>query len=389
MLLFSWISQAVLAVVIGSLSQTLPIQIETVSGDKINGVWAGNSDSAIRFQKGTTISDIAFEKIVSIEPASMPDTKTSPTIQVSLVGGTQVFVQDLKLERTKLMIEPRRQKQIAIPLQQVQSVRFRLGAVATDPQWLGFLEKPSRRDVMVIRRAGQQLDPVEGLVVGLNLDTLEFDLEGETIEAPIEKLEGVVFRSSGQPQPGQAVLKILDVYGTTWAVRGLKASEANNAVRLDLADEVIHELPLEQIQSMRWSSGRVLLASATPAETEVNLYVPTKLSSELTSAWFSPRADGDDLLAVAGSHVEYRIDPGFRTLAGSVARDKSVHGVGSVSVRILVDDDVKWQQSITDDKALGFRVSVDGGRRTRLEVLADDDGDVGDQVRFTKPRLLK
>lgn len=158
---------------------------------------------------------------------------------------------------------------------------------------------------------------------------------------------------------------------------------------MELADGVVHELPLSQVLSMRWSSGRMMLASEKPAESNVNLLVPTKVSSELTAAWFSPWADGDDLIGVAGSHVEYRIEPGFRTLAGSVARDKMVGSGGSVSVRILVDGDLRWEQSITDEKALGFRVPVDGGRRTRLEVLAGDDGDVGDQVRFTKPRLLK
>lgn len=363
-------------------------QIETVSGQTLSGTWLGASKDSIRLSDDGKPIEIAFDQLVSLAPKQTPNSRTGPAIQVSTAMGSEIRVQDLKLTGSDLNCEPRRQDSLTLPIDQVRSIRFRLGGATTDPQWLGFFDKEYRNDVMVIRRGGQQLDPIEGVVVGLDLQTLEFEIDGEKIDAPLGRLEGVLFRNGAQIPP-RAAVQIVDVYGSTWAVSQLAKFESPQSIKVLLSGGIEHQIPIDQIESIRWTSGRMMLASQTPADSGVDLYVKTNVSDSLTKAWFAPAPEGEDIVAVAGAYVDYRIEPGFQTLAGSVARDKSASLGGSVSVRLSVDNAVRWEQEIDQSKTLGFRLPLNNGRRVRLEVVGGADGDVGDQVRFIKPRLLK
>jgi len=133
----------------------------------------------------------------------------------------------------------------------------------------------------------------------------------------------------------------------------------------------------------------VMLASQPAVERNFLPYVSTNVPQSLIDSWFAPQAAGDDLVAAATSSIEYRVEPGFQTFAGSVQRDPSVASGGTVVVRVLVDDQVQWEETLQGRSAKGFRVDIADARRVRLEVAPGDDGDVGDQIRFLKARFLK
>ncbi|MEL6106127.1 MAG: NPCBM/NEW2 domain-containing protein [Planctomycetota bacterium] len=383
--LFSY-GQALVTFVTAALGFSLPVEIETVSGEKLAGEWQAATKDAIRVKTTDGIKEVLVDKLVAMRPVDAPEPGTPPTSLVSIVTGSQVRVQDFSLADGKFLLEPRRQSTIQLPVQQIRSVRFRLGNAKTDPQWLGLLEADNRRDVMVIRRPGEQLDPIEGVVLGLDNETLQFELDGEKISAPVDRLEGVILRST--TTTASVKVRVEDKYGSVFAGLRLEPSTASDRIELLLGDDVRHSIPLEHLKSVTWASGRQMLARTTAANSEVTPYLQTKIDSELFEAWFGPRSDNDDLIATAGGSAEFRVDPGFQTLAGSVVRDTDVNS-GMAVVRILIDGNVAWEQSVSGDKPKGFRVNIANARRVRLEVVAGSDGDVGDRVRFLNPRFLK
>jgi hypothetical protein len=358
------------------------------SGQFVKGTWEGTTGSVIRMDDGSTIREIPVDQVVALRPLKEVDASSGPPMTVTLTDGSSIRAQDLGMDETSIRIEPRRQAPVNVPIRQVRSIRFRLGSATTDPQWLGLVERNSRRDLMVIRRGNEQLDPIEGVVVGLDLEKLQFELDGEKIDAPLDRLEGVLFRSGDSPRSETSV-KVADIYGSTFLAARLEPNESSEVVEIILPGQNRHSIPVQQIQSITWASGQVLLASETAASSAMKPYLSSKLPAELIKSWFGPIADGEDLVASAGGGVEYRVEEGFQTLAGSVGRDEAVARGGTVLIRILVDDQLKWEQTLADSAAKGFRIPVTGARRVRLEVLAGKDGDVGDQVRFLKPRLLK
>ncbi|MEO1530053.1 MAG: NPCBM/NEW2 domain-containing protein [Planctomycetota bacterium] len=368
------------------LGLSLPVEVETVSGDKVAGKWNGAEEGAIRLMTSGGNTAIPIDKLVSLRPADLPPTKTKPPVLVTITGGSSVRVQDFALTDSTFTLEPRRQEPIQLPVKQVRSVRFRLESAKTDPQWLGLLEAENRRDLMVIRRPGDQLDPIEGIVLGLTNETLKFELDGEAIDAPIDRLEGIILR--GSASSGSSKVRVEDIYGSVFAVSRLEPSSGSETVEVDLGGKSPHPIPLGDIRSITWASGRVLLARVDAADQSLTPLLKTKVDADLFAAWFAPRSEDDDLVATAGGKIEFRVDDGFRVLAGSVIKDADVIGGDSV-VRIVADDKVAWEESLTDDQPKGFRVEIANVRRVRFEVLSGKDGDVGDRVRFLNLRFLK
>ena len=90
-----------------------------------------------------------------------------------------------------------------------------------------------------------------------------------------------------------------------------------------------------------------------------------------------------------GSSVSYRVEPGFGKLLGSVRRDTEADRGGKLAVRVTLDDRVVWEQTLTDRTPRGFEIELGDAARVRFEVSGGGDGEVGDVVRFLRPRFVK
>ncbi|MGB7344103.1 MAG: hypothetical protein WBD20_07810 [Pirellulaceae bacterium] len=365
----------------------IPIRVTTTDGKTVEGEFAGVGDTTLMVDVDGEMQSLAFEDLQSILPRDKDDDVTGPTNRVTLTGGSQIAAQDLTLANEKLTIEPRRQKPITVPLKEVRSIRFRAASPTTDAQWLGLLEQEARGDLLAIRRANDQLDPAPGLVEAIAGSVVKFNMDGDSVDAPMERLEGIVL--SNKVNPSKSAVQVVDQYGSRFAAMSILPSAANEPLRLKLSDSVTHSLPMEHLQSVFFSGGIELLATQNPASVDFDSYVETKLKSELQSAWFAPKADGDDLLMSGGGVIEFRVGEGFVTLAGSVRRDQSVDKAGDVFIEIFLDDKSVWNETIADAKPRGFELPIGTARRIKFVASTGDDGDLGDKIRITRPRLLK
>jgi hypothetical protein len=242
---------------------------------------------------------------------------------------------------------------------------------------------------MAIRRDGDRMDPYRGIIQAITTDKVGFDLGGDEIAAPIEQLEGLVF-GGNRSVDETAKIKVADVWGSQWAAVAILPSDSDQPLQLELAGSLKHEIPLSQISSISWSSGLQWLAKTVAAKKSFQPIFPAKAGATLSENWFAPSGDGEsDLLMYGGSWIEYRVEPGFAKLAGTVQRDRSVQRAGQVFVRVLLDDQVQWREEIQGAQRLGFELPLADSRRIRIEVQSGDDGDLGDTVRVIRPRLLK
>lgn len=366
----------------------LPVEVTENSGRSISGDWTGIGERTIRIQSDGGVSEIAFEDLLSLVPTNI-EAQTGPTFSVMLVGGSRVAAEGLSTIDTELLIEPRRQSPVRIPLKQVKAIRFRAAGPATDAAWLGLIQKESRGDTLVIRRPGDRLDPTPGVIVGIADGKVKFDLDGDVVDAPIDRLEGVIF--GGTESIGEsAAIRVTDVYGSTWAADSIATAVAGQPLRVQLTDGIEHEVLVDQVASIRWSGGLVLLAGTKPADSKNEWTIGSKVDAELVDAFFqaAPTQDGD-LVMHGGTSVEYRIEPGYTSLVGTVMRDPSITQAGNVEVRILIDGKSVWRQPLPDGQPRGFELDVASARRLTIQVDAGDDGDLGDTVKVVRPRLLK
>ena len=370
------------------LAAVIPVRATMNSGETIDGELVEIKDSSLVIQASSGASELAFDDVLSLAPAEVEE-RTGPTKRVTLADGTKIAVQDCALTDETLVAEPRRQPALRIPSKQLKAIRFRAASPVTDPQWLGLMDKPLRQDLLVIRREGGRLDPTEVIVESIRDETVKFNLDGETVDAPAERLEGVVFGGAPLERVASSI-QVGDKFGSQWLATSIAVPIGSNTLELELLDSLSHTIPLSHLKSIRWSGGLTLLAQQDPADTSYTPDIETNVGSSLMKNWFGPAPIGEaNLLMVGDSWAEYRLDEDFQTFAGVVHRDENVRQAGVAIVKILLDGKAVWNEELSNDDTLGFELPVKGAKRVRIEVDGGDDGEVGDRIIVSRPRMLK
>ena len=381
--LVSTISCVLLAIVSGG-----PVQVTGTDGEQTRGSLAGVTASGIVVDQDGATKALPFDSVVSLE-ATSPTQATPPTMRISLHGGSELAAQFVSLTDDSLKIELRRQAELVVPVKRVRAIRLRAGSPATDPQWLGILESETSGDVLVIRRDADRLDQVSGLVESIAENVVNFNVDGNQIQAPFDRLEGIVFGSSSQTA-AIANVQVTDAYGSRWLVESFIPSEGSAPIRIKFELGIEHAIPMEQINSIRWNSSLVMLAMEKPAATSFKPVIGSDILQPAMKKWFGPNAEGeDDVMMHGNSTIEYRIEPGFERVSGSFRHDDAVSRTGNVTVSIALDDDSVWSQTLTSNEPSGFDIPIGDHRRILFRVEAADDGDLGDAIRLCRPRLLK
>ena len=391
---FAFLSSCLTKCLVGGVLAVLPIRLTTTDSKVVSGELVEVSVQSVRVTRNGEEVTFPVDSVAELR-SLQPRNSTGPAVHVGLVSGSEIAVQDYSLADDQLRLEPRRQPGLVVPVKQVHWIRFRAANATTDPGWLGLLAGPARRsDTLAIRRDGGKIDQISGVVEGISGTSVQFNIDGNTVDAPRDKLEGIVFGGSASTPDG-ASIQVQDVYGSRWVAMSVTSNGSGDALSLDLGGGVLHDLPLPALEAIRWQSGQVMLVSTEPASANYTPYLAnTDLGSgnqaELLDDWFSPSAvNKTDLLMHATSSIEYRVDPGFVTLSGAVAIESSGRLGGKVIVRISVDGDQVWQQELSGAESKGFALTIKDARRIRLSVAASGDGDVGDTVRVGSLRVTK
>lgn len=380
---------AVVLLLAQSLISAIDVRITALDGTTTDVSLSKIEAGELVVQDGSTTQRRALSEILEVARVDSP-TELLPTISVELLDGTRLTATSIKIEGGQLTISLVKQPALQVPLKQVRWIRFRTPSTAIDPQWLGMTEKTPSTDTLVIRRAGDSLDEAAGIVKSADEKTVKFDLDGDVLDAPIEKLEGIVF-ANPLPNTDDAKVSVQDTHGSRFRVRSVSGDDHGNVV-LILSDSISHSFPLEQLNKIESTGSLQFLATVPPVETTFQSVSQVGLEPELAKAWFAPQASNDrDIDLTGDAAVEYRVDEGFASLQGSAELDDEVKSGGKCSLRILLDNKVVWDQTfdVTAPEARGFDLPIGKAKRVRFEMKSGNDGDVGDHLRILQPRLVK
>lgn len=376
--------------------RAIAVRIDTIDGLSKTGTLGGVSDEGINLLgDDSTPQMIALEQILSIQRTDNPPT-TPPGSRIELAGGSRLAIASVKSAGTGATLNIRGGDELQVPLKMLRWIRFRNPSAAVDPQWLGLIDRPRASDSLVIRRPGDSIDEVAGIVLAIGDDSISFSLDGDTMQAPIARLEGVVFTTTGSDtvapanKVGGSVL-VDDIFGSRFVATAMTGAD-DGAIDLQLGDQLKYRLPLQSISKIELTGSVEFLAMAQPVEAKYVPLINIGIAAELSRQWLNPEVrDGRDLVMRSASHVEYRLSEGFQTLVGSVDFDPEVTAGGKSVVKILLDGKSVWEQplEVTDDSARGFELPIGGARRVRFEISGDDDGDLGDTIRLRQPRITK
>lgn len=347
------------------------VTVTTSDGESVTGGLVEMNGEAIGLDVGTEVRTIPLENAsrVNFPHSSLPPL---PTV-VELSGGSIMHVTRVTWDGEELKLTPSRQSSLTLPVSRLKSIRYRTGNPATDPTWLGWREDARRGDRLAVRRDEKTLDSIDGTVVGVGTQTIQFEMGGNTIEAPIAKLEGVLFSAANSNTgPTSDPIRVVDTSGSQYLAVSVRLAPASDTLEIRLPGEIQHSIPLDQVMSIGFAGGVLRLVDTEVASSEFNSGSNAARFPAWMENWFEPRASGEGsdeeevILMRSPSEIRFRIPDGYQKLKAAVRRHPEVDLFLPVRVEVLTDEKVVWAATLDDRDALGLELELGDARTLTL-----------------------
>lgn len=367
------------------------VAVDRIDGQPVVGDWVAIDETTLSIQYAGKTEQYPLATVVKLQRTS--DAARSLTaVRVGLADGSELRVRQLQLQgktaELQLIGGDAKAAELKLPIDQVASIRFRPPvAQAINEQWEQKLGADKPADTLVVRAGDDRLDEIAGTVLAISRDAVTFDLGGQQVDAPLDRLEGIVFRANDSPST-KARARVTDSSGSVWAAATITGRGAS--LQIETASGIQRELAIDQIYQLEFRGNMRILRAADAAETGFVAAVGGLLDPEFSKTLFGPRDVPEGIAMTAGSDLAIRLtdeDHWFETI---VEADKRSFSGGQFQLQIDLDDVQVMDKTLTAaELPEAIRLDVSGKRRMRIHLKAGPDSSTGDSILFRKPRLRK
>lgn len=355
-------------------------------------VSSGGSDSA-------EVQEVPLAELRSIKFASVDE--IAPPIELFLRDGSIVRAQGLKTNGNAVEVNLGAGLTLDFQTSFVADIRLQKLTGPQLSQWDSLRQSRMEGDMLALIRSPDTLDKIEGLVLGITDQAVEFEFSGQKIPAPVAKLAGIRFFSSAEGKLTKQRAIVRDINGGVWNASELSAAVSTAGDRADALGMVLLggmavTLPLTSIAEIDFSVGSMkYLAELEPLErtsiSRFDLGIEVTGSDELFGAQaVSGRRLPLSIEFLGGGTATYRVPPDFTRMAGSVALRPRGSQFTPCLVQILLEKKVVWEKRLaTTTQVEPIDLPITADSRVQLKVQAESKIPVGDVVLFRELRFLK
>jgi hypothetical protein len=252
------------------------------------------------------------------------------------------------------------------------------------------------------------LDQLEGTVLDVGPESVQFEFEGEKIDVPRTKLEGLVYYHPARREFSPPACKLVDVGGSTWALKSLELAEGR--LQASAVGGTAIDFPLAAIAKLDYSIGNVFFLSDLEPDTggsgaavslqpaamafKFGRVFGVRTGPPLGAARFQidGQAFGNGLSLHSPASLVYRAPEGVRWLRAVAGVDDSVIVPGQFDLVILGDGKELLRQSFGGQqgrKPVPIDLEIPGVKRITIVLDPADGQDIGDQLDLCEARLTK
>ena len=279
----------------------------------------------------------------------------------------------------------------------VSTCLFRQLSAELLPQWKSFVESQVSSDMLVLVRSDDSLDKIEGLIGKVTSEFVSFDVDGQSVEAPRDKLAGIkCFSSDTAILPLAGVVR--DVHRNEWIIASITSEGDACTLKLNCGESVT--LRLSDVTEIDLSYGNSrYVADIEPIErTSLPRF---ELAIELTDAakLFGARPiqptsglglKGPSLEFVGAGSATYRVPAGFTKLVGTVELKPGGQAFMACRAAVMLENKVLWEHNFERTRhPQEISLTVESDKRLRLVVESKANYPLGDIIVWNQLRLLK
>ncbi len=379
---------------------------ETVTGDLV--AWEGTS---LTLQVDGTPMSMSTEQLLNLV-FSRPDRDAPATasIGVALNCGSFFAATSFQTAGRKFSTVTSTGAKISGTRDQLRAVRFQPAAAGVDSQWDALVKQDHDGDAVIIRKASDELDFLEGKIGDVDAESLDFELDGDAIEVLLTKLEGIVLYRKTDQDNFTATCRVTLSNGDTWNVDEARLN--GQELQISSGCGITTNLPVSDISKISFAAGNVVyISDLWPTQVEITPLIAASDSPDsVTQLLYAPRRDesldGAPLMLRGGdsnvtsfpkglavhsrTRLQYRLDGQHRKLRGLAGIDPNVRSAAVVTLQIIGNETLLLDRTIkAGEAAFAIDVPIEGVRRLKLVVDYGDGVDIGDRLNLCNLRTTK
>ncbi len=382
------------------------VDVKPLSGPSIQGELVGVEADAVLVQRdGQTqrLPTLGLWEVIPVEPAEAMPSLT--TFQVELVDGSHLLATRYRVVEGLAQCKLAGGEEIEIRTRAIHTVRFR--DHATTPvlaaQWQEITSEKHSGDVIVIRRQ-ESLDHLDGVLLDVRDDTVQFEFDGDKIDVNRQKLDGLIYYHPVARELPQRICQVVDSAGSRWNAKSLSLGQETIEVTSPAGVKI--DLPLQRLAKLDFSSGNtVWLSDLEPEFVQRRPYVASRLPQPSLEQLFQPRRDlgmtgrplsldgvtyAKGLALTSRTEMVFRLTDDYRYFHAVAGIDDSVRDGGNLDLVISGDDKVLLTRTVTGrEKSFPVDLDITGVKRLKILVDFGREMDIADHLDLCDARLTK
>lgn len=397
-----------LLIVIEPSVQAIDMLVTTIDGQEVAGELSLWQSGKIVIKQGEDNRTFDANNVLEVRPVEKPKATAQAELQIQLADGSRFPFSDLIVTgrvaeiKTPLSAEP-----LKIAAGLLSHVTFE----KADSEW----PTDTTSDFLIVKKKdSEETEILFGVINEINADQVEFNWDGDVVPVKRTKLAGLGFYQADNENTAEPLCWLNTSGGAKLAARGVDRDGDNFTITL--AEDVKLRVPLSEIESADFSVGKLsylsdmspLVKKWTPlvslpaaAETIQNFGEPRQnmsfSGSQLSLQWPARESSGGRVetyskgLAIRSrTELEYRIPKTMRRFVALVGIDPETVRQGHVALKIEVDGESVFDETIAGDQApREVDLDVTGKQRLRIFVDYGENLDLGDRLHLVEARLIK
>lgn len=282
---------------------------------------------------------------------------------------------------------------------ELKYLKFKKLDAKAEEAWEAFEREELKSDALIVVRPGGALDRVDGLVKEIRDGKIQFDVDGQIVDASIDRLAGVLWYRKPLEPKGQGpntagfVVQLLDGSSIIADRARVDGSELELGGNWSTALRV----PMDWLQSIdcgldkiAWVSSLAIL-DARPASRGGFGEFDEILAKTTKPRWVrSELGTSEDLLFPGPGQYQFRAPAGMTKFQARIERSEESESRSAIQIELWVDDQVAFKKEIgADQKGLDLEVGIVQEKKIKLVLGSKSPLHLGTRALVRQPKLLK
>ncbi len=259
--------------------------------------------------------------------------------------------------------------------------------------WESYLREEIKSDALIVVRPGGALDRVDGVVKEIRDSKVQFDVDGQIVEASFDRLAGVLwYRKALSAKPKGVSVNLSN--GSTLVSQKVKLVDDSLQLAGSWGDSLI--VPVQWLDAIDCGLDKLAwLSSLTPIESRSNHKggfgdFDSMLAKTTKPRWVKGEDSNQDLLFSGPGEYMFRAPEGMTKLQARLQRSSESESRSAILVEVWVDDQIAIRKQIAPEEELcDLEVPIAPEKKIKLVMASKSALNLGTRVLWRQPRLSK